>query len=98
MEIAPLNHTNSVATWPLVASENFILATRDAGYRSTAAAIAELIDNSLQARASHIRIFVFARSEPVGCPLNVAVSDDGEGMDPSTLRRSLQFGGSGRFN
>src|SRR5690242_11324239 len=35
----------------IVASENFILATRETGYRDVAAAVAELIDNALQACA-----------------------------------------------
>ena len=42
----------------LVADHQFILATRDTGYRGLASAVAELIDNAVQARASEIRIFV----------------------------------------
>src|SRR5690348_5690492 len=98
METAPLDDADSVSTWPVVAGKTFILATRDAGYRSTSAAVAELIDNSLQARASHIRVYVFGGGEDVGHPLRIAVLDDGEGMDSATLRQSLQFGGSERFN
>jgi hypothetical protein len=33
----------------LVALDKFILATRDSGYKGTGSAIAELVDNSLQA-------------------------------------------------
>src|SRR6266496_5162439 len=42
----------------LVADHQFILATRDTGYRSLANAVAELVDNSIQAGASDVRLFV----------------------------------------
>jgi hypothetical protein len=81
----------------IVASENFILATRDTGYRSLAAAVAEIVDNSLQANATHVRIFV--RDEPKGeeRSITIAILDDGHGMSPSVLQAALQFGGSNRF-
>jgi len=81
----------------IVASENFILATRDTGYRSVAAAVAELVDNSLQAKASLIRVFV--RDERVDAERSIAIGvlDDGHGMSPHTLHAALQFGGSDRF-
>lgn len=81
------------AKFPIVLSETFISATRDTGYRSTAAAVAELVDNSVQAKAKNIRIFV----REAGDDIEVAVLDDGTGMDSLTLRRALQFGGSMRF-
>ncbi len=43
---------------PLVSDRTFILAARDTGYRSLAAAVAELMDNALQAGARTVRIFV----------------------------------------
>ena len=42
----------------IVAVERFIHATRDSGYRGTAAAICELVDNALQASASRVHISV----------------------------------------
>jgi hypothetical protein len=39
---------------PLVEIPNFIQATRDSGYRNTAAAFAEFVDNSLEAGATRI--------------------------------------------
>jgi hypothetical protein len=36
----------------LVDTANFLLATRDSGYRTTAYAVAEFVDNSLQAGAT----------------------------------------------
>lgn len=82
---------------PLVDVPSFLLATRDTGYRSTAAALSELIDNSLQAGARHIRVSLFARGENAEPP-TIAVLDDGGGMSPAELRFALQFGGSGRFD
>lgn len=79
---------------PIVALEHFVLATREVGYRSTAAAIAELIDNAVQARAKNIRIFV---SDNRG-DATVAVLDDGCGMNNQSLRTALQFGGTNRFD
>lgn len=73
-------------------------ATRDAGYRSTTAAVAELIDNAIQADAHSVRVFVHESSGSSGRDLSLAVLDDGSGMSPETLRRALQFGGSSRFD
>jgi hypothetical protein len=81
----------------IVASENFILATRDTGYRSVAAAVAELVDNSLQASAMHVRIFVREDHVAGERAVTIAVLDDGQGMPPSVLQSALQFGGSNRF-
>lgn len=43
----------------VVATRNFLLATRDSGYRSTAAAVAEFVDNSIQAGAQVVHVHVF---------------------------------------
>lgn len=75
---------------------HFIEATRDSGYKSTTSAIAELVDNSIQAGARAIAIDIENTKDP-NHPLQISVSDDGEGMATAELRRSLQFGGSSRF-
>lgn len=82
----------------IIALDKFIQATRDSGYKGTYSAIAELVDNSLQARAKHVQIKVFSAAEDVQCPIQLAVLDDGCGMDKRTLRQALRFGGSSRFN
>ena len=97
MSTAPKMRAPRDERWPVVASEAFILATRDTGYRNTAAAIAELIDNSLQAHASNIQVRIY-EDRAQGNGVCVAVVDDGDGMDATGLRRALQFGGSERFN
>ena len=81
----------------IVADQSFILATRDTGYRDLSAAVAELIDNSLQAGARHVNVFVREEHEGVGRTVTIAVLDDGHGMSAETLQVALQFGGSERF-
>ena len=76
---------------------NFLLATRDSGYRSTPQAIAEFVDNSLQASARHVSVMV-SHGSTVDDPLELMITDDGKGMDATTLSRALTFGGSSRFN
>lgn len=80
-----------------------IQAMRDSGYKNTAYALAELVDNSVQAQAKNVEIFcieefvqVVERSRK---RLNkIAVLDDGDGMDAPTLRKALQFGNGTRLN
>lgn len=83
---------------PLVDEQRFILSTRDAGYRSTSSAIAELVDNSVQAGATNIRVFVNQEGVGLERELQVAVLDNGCGMDVETLATALRFGGSSRFD
>ena len=82
----------------IVAVDKFIQATRDSGYKGTASAIAELIDNALQAEADQIEVFIQKTGEDPRYPLEVCVCDNGSGMDPFTLRQAMRFGGSSRFN
>ena len=48
--------TTADRDFPIVAMDKFILATRDSGYRDTASAVSELVDNSLQAGSTEIAI------------------------------------------
>src|SRR5438045_1559108 len=83
---------------PLVAERNFIRATRDSGYKSTSAALSELIDNALQAGARKVGVFVFEAIADRKRDITLAVLDDGFGMDPHSLQHAVQFGGSTRFD
>ncbi|MHC4395730.1 MAG: ATP-binding protein [Planctomycetota bacterium] len=82
----------------IIALDKFIQATRDSGYKGTYSAVSELVDNSLQAGAKHVRIKIFFVVQDSQCPFQIAVLDDGCGMDKNTLRQALRFGGSSRFN
>jgi anti-sigma regulatory factor (Ser/Thr protein kinase) len=81
----------------IIALDKFIQATRDSGYKSTASAISELVDNSIQAGATRIAIAVAAKTDDEEKFIEVSVLDNGCGMDPFTLRQALRFGGSTRF-
>lgn len=81
---------------PLVEPSRFLSAARESGYRSTSSALAELVDNAIQAKARRIDIVV--RQEDEKGEIQIAVIDDGEGMKPADFARALQFGGTNRFN
>lgn len=79
-----------------------IRAMRDSGYRNTAYALAELVDNAAQAEASTIELFceealVEVESRSRKRLFRIAVLDDGVGMDAATLRKALQFGNGTRL-
>ncbi|KFZ30776.1 hypothetical protein IDSA_06700 [Pseudidiomarina salinarum] len=77
-----------------------IESLRDNGYTNTAYALAEIIDNSIQANASRVEIG-FIEEKLGGTPSRstynvseITVWDNGKGMSPSELRQAMQFGGS----
>lgn len=84
--------------YSIISLENFIQATRDSGYKSTASAISEIVDNSIQAGATHIEISVVPKTINNGDKtIEISILDNGCGMDSPTLRQALRFGGSTRF-
>ena len=68
----------------IIAVDKFIQATRDSGYKGTGSAIAELVDNALQAGARKVAISISDASGDPNWPLRVSVLDDGCGMDRVT--------------
>lgn len=88
---------------PIVPPELAVRAMRDSGYRNTDYALAELIDNSVQAGADQVDIVCFeamklAKKKNVKRIDKIAVIDNGHGMNPDTLRIALQFGNGTRLN
>ena len=80
-----------------------IRALRDSRYHNTAYAIAELIDNSIEAKASRVELLCMEDVELAQVRnrlrlSELAVLDDGEGMSPTTLIDALRFGGGTRHN
>ena len=73
---------------------HFIEATRDSGYKNTTSAVAELVDNSIQAGAKRVEICIHNGAAISDYPLEIAVVDDGCGMDSATLRQALRVGDS----
>lgn len=80
----------------LVVADAFIRGIRDIGYKSTATALDELIDNSIQAGAQNIHVVLDEGSK--GKPGALAVIDDGHGMDPQMIRLAVMWGGGHREN
>jgi hypothetical protein len=81
-------------TWDILVGDAFVRGMRDIGYKSTAFAMAELIDNSIQAGATQIDVaFGFNAGAK---PTQIAVIDDGHGMEPTMVRASLVWGAGTR--
>lgn len=80
----------------LLVSYNFIRAVRESGYVSLSTALAEVVDNSLQAAATEVAVTI-ARPVAGGLP-EIRVEDNGEGMSRSEIEACLRFGGSSRFD
>ena len=75
-------------------------AFRDSRYQNTAFAVAELIDNSVDADATFVDVLFVEREEmanerAVSRLSEIAVADNGIGMSGSTLVTALRFGGRG---
>ncbi|MCK0138007.1 ATP-binding protein [Aliiroseovarius sp. F47248L] len=78
-------------------------ALRQVGYRNTATAVAELVDNSIEAEAKKITIVTLSAREPVAKRTvyrvqKIAVLDDGHGMTPDELGRCLSLGWGTRLD
>lgn len=83
----------------LMVPEAFVRGIRDIGYRSNGDALAELIDNSLQAYAERIDVvFGYAASGSSKKPMQLAVVDNGHGMEPAMIRMAIMWGGTHREN
>ena len=78
-----------------------IRALRDSRYHNTAYAIAELIDNSIEAYAELIELLCMETRQATARQTrnrmsSIAVLDNGSGMDVRTLFEALKFGGGTR--
>ena len=74
-----------------------VKAMRDNGYKNAAYALAELMDNSIQAQATQVELICMEKSEFLNQRTRsqihkIGVLDNGSGMDAATLQMSLQFG------
>ena len=83
----------------LTIPEAFVRGIRHIGYRSNCDAIAELIDNSIQAYSLRVDlVFGYDESASLKKPSRLAVVDDGHGMAPEMLRLAMMWGGTHREN
>lgn len=75
-----------------------VKSMRDNGYKNTAYAIAELIDNSIQHGSTKVDLICLEDEQRIGGLKTVsriseiAVLDNGNGMNSSILQKALQFG------
>lgn len=74
-----------------------VQAMRDNGYKNAAYALAELMDNSIQADATQVELLCGEKKQQVKTRTQsrihqIAVLDNGIGMDATVLRLALQFG------
>lgn len=104
-----VNQSARQLSFSIIDPKMMVRAMRDSGYKSTTHALAELIDNSIESNATSIELFGVSRRQNADSNRYVlkelAVLDNGEGMDRETLRGSLRYGhgtrakrqGIGRF-
>ena len=82
----------------LVAAEAFVRGIRDIGYKSTATALDELVDNAIEAGSTKISIVFGYGTNSDNKPDRLAIIDNGHGMDPIMVRAAMMWGGTHREN
>lgn len=95
--------TSSTTVDPILV-DKALMSLRSSGH-DPSSAVGEVIDNSLQAGANAINIRFFTEKKTIGknkksvsVVERIAIGDDGTGMAPEVLWRSLQLGYSTRYN
>jgi hypothetical protein len=83
----------------LTVPEAFVRGIRHIGYRSNVEAIAELIDNSIQAYSERVDlVFGYDGGTSSKKPRQLAIVDDGHGMAADMMRLAMMWGGTHREN
>lgn len=83
----------------LTVGAGFVRSMRKSGYKNTAKALDELIDNSFESGAANVHVacgYEGGRSDKK--PEQIAVIDDGIGMYPEMVRLAVTWGGTDREN
>ncbi len=76
---------------PLMGTDN-LFGLQDNGYKSTVSAIAEIIDNSIQAEAKNVDIIIIRNTTRSNNEIHeVLIIDDGIGMDVDVFEKALQM-------
>jgi len=82
---------------PIMMAGQALLSLRDSGY-TIAAALGEVIDNSVEANANNIRLYLREVAHGKRKAVDrIAIVDDGDGMNDEILQRYLQLGFSTRY-
>ena len=74
----------------------FVLGMKDVYYENEGNALADILDNSIEAGSSYIHVIY--NSNSAGRIQDIAVIDNGCGIDASFLPHALRWGGSSRHN
>tara|TARA_B100000787_G_C16192975_1_gene298702 strand:- start:1016 stop:2812 length:1797 start_codon:yes stop_codon:yes gene_type:complete len=93
----------------IVPAKSALAAFRESGYKDTASALAEIIDNSIEAmennpnKSRDVKILVIEAMQQTAQKTmkkidQIAIFDNGCGMSKETLLLSLQFGNGTRLN
>lgn len=94
-------NTNDNIGMDIINIEDYGEALRNSGYKDIESAMAEIVDNSLQANASNILVIIKDRVPTWGKKnqvYEVAFLDDGTGMSPDWVQGCLRFGYGTRKN
>lgn len=86
----------------IVPAKFAIKAMVDGSYKNMAYALAELIDNSIEAGADNVELICIEAHKIIGNKRyenisEIILSDDGSGMDPELLHKALQVGVGSRL-
>jgi hypothetical protein len=85
--------------YPLFNTKRALESQRQNGYRNTAVAAREIIDNGLEAKATKVHvIFETALNKTREVVTSVAFIDDASGMLPKMARFALSWGGGTHFD
>ncbi len=86
--------------YPLFNAKHAIESQRKSGYRTTAAASREIVDNSIEAGANKIHIIFDTMDNRKGRKIVNAIAfiDNGSGMIPEMARYALSWGGGTHFD
>jgi hypothetical protein len=94
-------------SFPVIPQNLSITAMRSSGYKDTAHALAELIDNSIQSglesgiSLTQVEVICVEEAKTPGARSSIskiAVLDNAGGMSNETLRKALQFGNGSRLD
>jgi hypothetical protein len=85
--------------FPLFNARQAVESQRRSGYKDTAAASREIVDNAIEAGATHVDVvFDTAKAKNNRRSVTaVAFIDDGAGMSPKMARYALSWGGGTHF-
>lgn len=89
--------TDTVAAIPVIQTGQALMSLRDSGY-SLPTALAEVVDNSIEAGAKHVVLHLDESEKPGRKHVDrITIADDGEGMPLDVLHRYLVIGFSTRW-